>query len=218
VVTHRIDMRQDAKGSLAVRERIDIVANPVAVLGTSTENPVTVRIRQGLADTAAEGLVLDLPNRESTTMVSVFARAAASQLPLRVLRPNREPDWGQADLAPDVRARVGQDLAAGYLAVLPAKQVLLGETLRLGWFRVHPTTGETLGVMDDGFHSSDRTILDKEVTEIVEIPEGYFDPYHELDRTVVRNFPRIINGRLVTTAADTEATVRVLLAAALGGG
>jgi len=218
VVTHRIDMRQDAKGSLAVRERIDIVANPVAVLGTSTENPVTARIRQGLADTAAEGLVLDLPNRESTTMVSVFARAAASQLPLRVLRPNREPDWGQADLAPDVRARVGQDLAAGYLAVLPAKQVLLGETLRLGWFRVHPTTGETLGVMDDGFHSSDRTILDKEVTEIVEIPEGYFDPYHELDRTVVRNFPRIINGRLVTTAADTEATVRVLLAAALGGG
>ena len=165
VLTHTIDLRQDSKGSLAVRERIDIVANPVAVLGTSTENPVTVRIRQGLADTVAEDLVLDPGNRESTTTVTLFALAAAKQLPLRVLRPSREPDWGQADLAPDVRARVGQDLAAGYLVVLPAKQVLLGETLRLGWFRVHPTTGETLGVMDDGSHSAttDRAITEENV-------------------------------------------------------
>ncbi len=164
VVTHTPDLRQDAKGSLAVRERIDIVANPVAVLGTSPENPVTVRVRQGLADTAAEGLVLDRGNRESKTTVSVFELAVARQVPLRVLRPSREPDWGQADLAPDVRARVGQDLAAGYLAVLPAKQVLLGETLRLGWFRVHPATGETLGVMDDGFHMAEDEIVTEEAS------------------------------------------------------
>jgi hypothetical protein len=160
VLTHATDLRQDAKGSLAVRERIDVVANPVAVLGTSPENPVTVRVRQGLADTAAEGLVLDHPDSKgSMTTVSVFALASASQVPLRVLRPSGEPDWGQADLAPDVRARVGQDLAAGYLVVLPAKQVLLGETPRLGWFRVHPATGETLGVMDDGFHTGTEDTL-----------------------------------------------------------
>ncbi len=195
VLTHTTDWRQDAKGSLAVRQRIDIVANPVAVLGTSPENPVTVRVRQGLADTAAEGLVLDRGNREPTTTVSVFARAAASQVPLRVLRPSREPDWGQADLAPDVRARVGQDLAAGYLAVLPAKQVPLGETLRLGWFRVHPTTGETLGVMDDGFHSGmgDYIIEVEESTATTRLGGIYVDEVI----TGFENIARFLAGRAV---------------------
>jgi hypothetical protein len=162
VVTHRTELSHGADGKLVNRERMDIVANPVAVLGTSRENPVSVRIRQGLADTETEGVILLEPGHgEATTTMTLFVLAAAKPLPLSVLTPGRQPDWGQIDLSADVRARIEQDLAAGYLTVLPPRPVLLGGSPRFGWFRVHPTTGETLGVMDDGLHEgmSENSIL-----------------------------------------------------------
>jgi hypothetical protein len=183
VLTHTTEWRQDANGSLGVRERIDIAANPIAVVQTAAENPLTVRVRQGLADTAAEGLVLDRGSKEPITTITVLTRTAASQIPLHVLRPG-QPDPGQAGMTPDIRARVDQDLAAGYLVVLPATPILLNDSLRCGWFRVHMATGETLGVMDNGFHqaNSDYSLQQSKVTGLTEtaapkpIPEAWTKP------------------------------------------
>jgi hypothetical protein len=55
--------------------------------------------------------------------------------------------------------RVGADIDAGFMAVVPRKAVEIDGIQRVGWWRVHPLTGETIGVMDTGFHAMDYAKL-----------------------------------------------------------
>jgi hypothetical protein len=61
----------------------------------------------------------------------------------------RELPWPE-----DEAARVGADVGKGYLVVVPRKAVLLSGIQRVGWWRVDPASGETIGVMDNGFHAA----------------------------------------------------------------
>jgi hypothetical protein len=41
------------------------------------------------------------------------------------------------------------------MAVVPKQPVVRAGQQRVGWWRVHPASGETIGVMDTGFHGDD---------------------------------------------------------------
>jgi len=216
LVNYRVQGHANEKGQLEFRGLIDIVANQVGFFSGSALTPFAARLEQGVADTAAEHLVVGSSSGNGNT-TTVFALASASGLGTVVLRNRSETAWHNFEVAQDVRARVEQDLAGGYLAVLPAKLV----EERLGWWRVDPRTGSTVGVMDEGFHAdmAERTVIehgfdDTLVTRTWPWPKGYwssragqileeygFDPTHpnweEALETVLRLQMELLNKGLI---------------------
>ncbi|MGB5132153.1 MAG: hypothetical protein WBO00_06035, partial [Steroidobacteraceae bacterium] len=53
----------------------------------------------------------------------------------------------------DEIARVAADVNAGFMVLVPRQAVMIDDQQRVGWWRVDPASGETIGVMDNGFHA-----------------------------------------------------------------
>ena len=62
----------------------------------------------------------------------------------------------------DETARLTRDIDAGFVAVALRQPVLLHGDQRVGWWRVDPRSGETIGVMDTGFHQG---LTDYQITQ-----------------------------------------------------
>jgi hypothetical protein len=142
VYLDRLDVlvhRQRLVGSdLRLRHEIDIVANAVAVWPTAAD-PRIPRIVQGVADTAAEAAVLGCAAKAGCPRgVNTSDQFAASSAGWIVTRPDAPPAFDHLPGA--VRALAAADHAAGYAVIAPP-----GATAAT-WWRVHPETGETLGL------------------------------------------------------------------------
>jgi len=142
VYLDRLDVlvhRQRLIGSdLRLRHEIDIVSNAVAVWPTAAD-PRVPRIVQGVADTAAEAAVLGCAVTGGCLRgVNTSDQFAASSAGWIVTRPDAPPAFDHLPVA--VRALAAADQAAGYAVIAPP-----GATAAT-WWRVHPETGETLGL------------------------------------------------------------------------
>lgn len=148
IVDYRVWVEEMPAGSgkLATREGIDLAYTSTASLAAAPKDAFAARVTQGVADTLAEHLgnadkpaasentipVVEQAEQKGTTLV--VAKAAADLTPLA--------------LTPDVLARAQADLAAGNVLVV-AKL----DTGRAGWWRVDAKTGQTVGVMDNGYNN-----------------------------------------------------------------
>ena len=54
------------------------------------------------------------------------------------------------ELPHDVRVRIERDLAEGYVVLVPKKAMLLQGRPVVGWWRVDPLSGQTLGIGESG--------------------------------------------------------------------
>lgn len=134
-------------GQLVVREGIDIIENRVRAR-PGLDGPAAFRavLRQGIADTAAEAVVINKPSPQNvsdlvqqTTGQGVGWRAAT-----------KAEDAGVAGaMSPDGAARARAALAEGAVLVLPEKK-LSTDAAQTGWYRVDPATGQALGVLETG--------------------------------------------------------------------
>lgn len=138
----------DERGKPVYRSLIDLVTNDVAVLPGVSQPWASVAMQQGVADTAAEHVLLG-PSIGLENVTTVFSGAAGRGIETIVVRDQSSAAWKKLVIAPDVRHRVEQDLKAGNIVVLPNQVV----ERRIGWWRVNPATGATVGVMDNGFRS-----------------------------------------------------------------
>ncbi len=151
VVNYRWRGTVDAQGTSTYRGLIDVVANPVGVLpGGTSGSPFAARLRRGVADTAAEYLVAGSPADPSNT-TTVFALAAGLGIGSVVIRASANDTRTVAGVTADVRARIQSDLTTGQVVAVPSRPV----NGRLGWWRVNPRTGATVGVMDEGFRQGE---------------------------------------------------------------
>jgi hypothetical protein len=140
-----------ADGKLAEQAILDLASCPVASYPGGRSSSAAVR--QGVADGAAEDIALqDAPGSVGGTL-DVLTAAKAQGLKLLALRAADDPAIAAMDLPPDTRARIARDLAAGHIVVLPEKPIQVAGRSRTGWWRVSPATGETVAVMDTGFHA-----------------------------------------------------------------
>ncbi|MDB5407552.1 MAG: hypothetical protein JWL84_2464 [Rhodospirillales bacterium] len=130
-------------GALAVKIALDIVAHPVGVDPFTNIDPPFARIIQGVSDSNAEALTLPDADKVRGNTADAFDKADASDW--SILSPGEEAEVVKLGLDPDIAARLVADLRQGNL-------VVAGKTSGTGgWWRINPTTGETLGMGHNGW-------------------------------------------------------------------
>jgi hypothetical protein len=144
---------------LVKRLVFDIVANAVQVRpgpAGATVDAFAARMEQGVVDSNLESLLA----REDAGVVSasdLYRRSATQGVRWVTLRPGeggKQPDWGDVKLPEKERALVARDLAAGQVVVVPTRAVEVNGRPEVGWWRVDPKTGQTLGMTEAGGSSA----------------------------------------------------------------
>ncbi len=134
------------------RELIDVASNPGGARRGSGSSSFEVRVRQGVADTVAEMLALGADIGMAENTASVFGRLPANNNRGMLIAAGDEAAARALPWPEDEIARVAADVSAGYMVLVPREAVMIGDQQRVGWWRVDPVSGETIGVMDSGFH------------------------------------------------------------------
>lgn len=139
--------REGLRSSSSVIQAIDIVQNPRRSIffgsdegGANDQNSVMLA---GIWETLIEGVLIAPSDKLFNTMAG-FAKAAERNIELEVYAPGTiiESD----SFHPDTVANLQNDLDNGFAVLVPHQQSEIGPV----WWRVNPTTGETLGQVGDG--------------------------------------------------------------------
>lgn len=187
VLNYRVTLPLADADRVAVRELIDIVSNATGVRRDGREGSFEVRLRRGVADTVAEMLTLGADLRIAENTAAVFSMEGAGPDNSVRIAPRDPAAVQKLGWPADTAARLAENIDAGFLAVVLQEPVLLRGRQRVGWWRVDPSSGETIGVMDTGFHAALteeqikrrdtlRTYVDKEKFLYRRIKERYPNP------------------------------------------
>jgi hypothetical protein len=155
VFSYHVMMRQNQHGELVLCQGFDIVANDVAVPVGSKADPFLVRIEQGVVDTNAEALIMGGCGKVENT-AELFSMGGGKGENWVTIRSQSDPAWQSVELPMDVRARIEKDLATGYVVMVPKKPITVEDRGLIGWWRVNPTTGQTLGMGQRGWGTADE--------------------------------------------------------------
>ncbi len=146
-------IRPTDRGDVAISRSLDIVTNAVGVRPVPGTDAFQVRVTQGVTDTAAEALVLSGGCGGCRAVVNVselWVLAPPDQTPWVAVHRPEEPALSGILLDADARRRVEQDLRAGYVVLIPPRPVTLAGRDEVGWWRVDPRSGHTIGLMKSG--------------------------------------------------------------------
>ena len=153
VVNLRTRIAEDVERELLLRRTFDVVSNSISVNPRVKISPALVRINQGVADTLAEAM--SVPGPEPHMNVSYLVDLAKNQgIDWQLVKSFDDKKWERWRLSEDIRKRIENSLANGWSVVLPERPLVVEGRARLGWWRVDLRNGETLGVMDTGFHQA----------------------------------------------------------------
>jgi hypothetical protein len=153
VLNYRVSRSVGNADRVALREMIDFASNSSGIRRAAAENAFNMRLKRGVTDTVAEMLALGVDLRMAENTASVFAMTSDADQRVFIAQHHAEAvrklGWPE-----DATARLTDDIEAGFSAVALKQPILLHERQRVGWWRVDPDTGETIGVMDTGYHAA----------------------------------------------------------------
>jgi hypothetical protein len=173
ILSYHKHLRLNPQGQLRMTEGVDIVANDVAVRSGSRENPFLMRLEQGVLDTNAEGFVLaDASIQENTA--ALFAQSEQQGIEWVMIRTATQSAWQSMELPHDVRVRIERDLAEGYVVLVPKKAMLLQGQPVVGWWRVDPRNGQTLGIGEHGWGNATEHIVLQQLVMTVRLGFALF--------------------------------------------
>jgi hypothetical protein len=154
VATLRVGQRLTNENLSAFSQQFDIVANTTDPRPGSTRDPYRVRLEQGVADTVAELLALTGDTGKAENTAAIFDSVDTQQNRGALVAPGDPAGIQKLSWPDDESARVAEDVSAGNFVYALRQPVELQGVQRVGWWRVDAATGETVGVMDNGFHAS----------------------------------------------------------------
>ncbi len=146
---------QDREGKAKERFNLDLRYDEVSALpfpGFPSTMSRLFHQGRGLQESRVEGGVLQaLTGRKSVTAAELFQKAQASSILVLDRKNLRKEGKG---LPEKVTASVTESVEKGKIVIIPVQPVTVSGSKRWGWWEVDPETGMTIGVMDDGLHSS----------------------------------------------------------------
>jgi hypothetical protein len=160
----------NSQGQLRMTEGVDIVANDVAVRPASGATPFLMRIEQGVLDTNAEAFVL--APTEITVLhentAEIFAQSERQGIEWVIIHRGNQSAWQSVELPNDTRVRIERDLTEGYVVLVPKKAIFMEGRPVVGWWRVDPKTGQTLGINERGWggDAAEKSILERVILGI----------------------------------------------------
>ncbi len=132
-------------GRFRSRDDVDIVANDVGVSLTEID-AFSARVKSGVRDTNAEALIsLPAAVAENTGEAFELSHDWTSLL------PQMKDAVASLALSRDIRSQVASELTAGNAIVAPSRPVSIAGQPFVGWWRIDPQTGTTLGVDNRGW-------------------------------------------------------------------
>jgi len=142
-------LQQNPLGELEEFQKTDIVLNDMGVHPESKEDPFRIRMEQGVLETNAE---VEHAISESWTdnTALLFTESVTQGIDWVFIRDVRDPDLEKARMAAETRAYIEQDLADGYVVVVPPKPILMNGKPSTGWWRIDPRSGTTIGMSGSG--------------------------------------------------------------------
>lgn len=157
VLNYRINGAEWYRDGWVHRSMIDIASNSMGMPHDAGGGAFHARLEQGVTDTVAELFALASNIHAAENTASVFAMSPESFANSLLIRAGETSQTRDFQWLPDATARLEQDVKAGFIALALKDPVILDGRQRVGWWRVNPVTGETIGVMDTGFHTSAET-------------------------------------------------------------
>jgi hypothetical protein len=152
VLNYRLITRVVSSDQPEVRATIDFASNTVGVRRNGSRGSFDARLHQGVTDTVAEMLAQGSEVTRAENTSSLFAAAGSGPDVAVSIGRDELGAVGNFGWPDDVAARVTASVNAGYVAVVLKEPVSIHGRQRIGWWRVDPTSGETIGVMDTGLH------------------------------------------------------------------
>jgi hypothetical protein len=149
LLCQRSHLALDAEGRLVLRRSLDIVASEVAVRPGPGVDPFRVRLEQGVRDANAEALAMQ-GEPSALGAAELLARSQAQGVDWVVLHSAADAALQSLGLPADARARIEQDLAAGYAALVPKKLISADGRALVSWWRLDPASGDLLGRVQSG--------------------------------------------------------------------
>jgi hypothetical protein len=161
VLTRHQFIRRAAGSSVTPCKAFDIVANETGVHRWSETAPASVRLVQGIVDTCAEAALTPECHRGANAGEALALAEERGEQWVTLQGPD-DARLARLNLPPDVHQRITEDLAAGFHVLCPAGAAgAAGNDPNAGvrpwevsWWRVHPVTGETLGIGGNGWGAS----------------------------------------------------------------
>jgi hypothetical protein len=191
VLNYRIIRPVVSADRASLRELIDIASNSLGVRRSAGRNAFEVRLRQGVTDTVSEMLALGSDLRLADNTASVFAMAGAGPDRGLLIAPRDAAAMQRLGWPSDAVARLAEHVGAGFMVVVLKEPVVLRERPRVGWWRVDPMSGETIGVMDSGFHQG---MTEEEIADLKASLRAFLDEdaagWQELRNFFIQQGPR----------------------------
>lgn len=144
VVLQHATLARGKGGDFHTGRALDIVDNRIGVDPAAARQAQQYRLLQGIVDTNTEAEALRMLNETVTANTGdAFAASLKAGKGWTMLRPGEEGKLAALKVSPDMTARMLADLKAGQIVVASAG----GE---IGWWRIDPATGTTLGMGANG--------------------------------------------------------------------
>jgi hypothetical protein len=142
-------LQENSSEELEEFQRTDIIRNDIALLPDSTQNPFMIRMEQGVLDTNGEVEHL-VPEMWTENTALIFSESLKQGIDWLVIHDAEDPALQKTQLPTDAIFRIEQDLANGYVTIVPPKPIPINGNPTTGWWRVDPRTGTTLGMGANG--------------------------------------------------------------------
>ncbi|MEO8271368.1 MAG: hypothetical protein ABI557_16725, partial [Aureliella sp.] len=144
--------------------RVDLTRSVYRVIvgsGQTMQAAIAFNFDLGLLENQIEGAVLpqqefapgDAVSFGITTSV-IFDHAAEQSIPLHFFEARDAASLSTLPYSENVQARIRSALSSGYSVVIPSDYVQVQGQPKVGWYQVDQTTGETVGVLEDGSHGA----------------------------------------------------------------
>jgi uncharacterized membrane protein len=142
---------------------IDLRRDTVRAVAVPGQNLNVVRgfnLARGVTDTNVEDAVIKVLmsgigiNAVPVNTAEVFAAAAGQHIPSIVLSKDNAPFLDNMNISAEAKARISTAIQQGQLVLVPSNAVSLGDVATIAWYEINPTTGDTVGVTEDGGHQA----------------------------------------------------------------